>query len=150
MKFIVLHICLAVAIPVFAQQENTKSSSDLSINLYENALLQVENLIITQSPTDSLIFYLLSDAKDFANKKRWYEGYEILKTIMELFGESVQSVEAIYEDDTSIPTNSTANDGVPRSIEYTDYPTFPFQLEVGVDYSRQEFELSFVENDSTI
>ena len=133
---------------LFAQQGSNNQSPDINQYLYENGLLQVENLILTNSSPDSLIFYLLSDAKDFASETNWLEGYEILKTIIEIFGDS-SNPEVNNSEDLSRSVISD-NSQMPTSTRQIEYPTFPFQLEVGVDYSLQEFELSFVENDSTI
>lgn len=142
---IALHASLIIATCSFAQQAN---DNDLAKNLYENALLQVENLMLTQSPSDSLIFDLLSDAKNFAGKQRWPEGTEILKAILAMYDES----SITDTEEVNILKSAEMNNrmGFSESPNYPEKPSFPFQLEVGVDYSRQEFELSFVENDSTI
>lgn len=152
MRFVLLYILLSIIFPIilFAQEENNYSSDEVSKNLFENAMLQVENLIITQSPTDSLIFYLLSDAKNFGNKEYWRDGYEILNTILEIYGEGSVSVDSDIESSQSDNKNLITQSVDSTISNYPYYPTFPFQLEVGVDYSLQEFELSFVENDSTI
>jgi hypothetical protein len=138
----------AFASALVAQQENNDPSPDIKRHLYENALLQVENLILTQSMPDSVVYYLLSDAKNFASEKSWDEGYEILKAIIAIYGEdSVPKMEK-----SKVPSIADLPDDIQAKIadRFIEYPAFPFQLEVGVDYSLQEFELSFVENDSTI
>ena len=149
MKLILLILWIAVfARALFAQQESNNSSPDIDRNLYENALLQVENLMLIYSMPDSLVFYLLSDAKNFAAGNHWHDGYEILKTIISIYGEN--SDPEVNKSESLIGNAVPDNAGIPTPPRNIEYPTFPFQLEIGVDYSLQEFELSFVENDSTI
>lgn len=151
-KCIFLFIFLILSFPrvLSSQNEPDDTSVKISKNLYDNALLQVENILITNPPGDSLIYYLLNDAQYFAAKQSWSDGYEILKTVIEIYGDNSLNNEndEIYESSNNKSLNlPKSNFSVPL---YPEYPTFPFQLEVGIDYSLQEFELSFIENDSTI
>jgi hypothetical protein len=152
LRLLCLLIFLAISFPKssFSQQENSDASVNLYKNLYDNALIEVENLLTVQLPADSLIYLLIEDAQHFASQESWEDGFEILKTIIEIYGvnsTNIKSDEFNESADSKTLTPPNNNSSVPL---YPEYPTFPFQLEVGVDYSLQEFELSFIENDSTI
>lgn len=147
MRITSLFICLILT-GLLNAQTASDSSDGLHRSLYENALLQIQNIILTPPPSDSIVFYLMSDARQFAGDQQWLEAYEILKAALTLYEENFPSDKGEELDDD--PLNSEIQARVPRDTYHPQYPRYPFQLEVGVDYSQQEFELSFLENDSAI
>ena len=147
--FLLILLVISYSKVLFSQNESDDTSVNISKNLYDNALLQVENLLVTKPPADSLIFYLLEDAQGFANDKSWNDGYQVLKSILEIYGADSGEKYKNENDGSIVDLLISQNKNSTTSL-YPQYPTFPFQLEVGVDYSLQEFELSFIENDSTI
>ncbi|RMI15159.1 MAG: hypothetical protein D6681_04500 [Calditrichaeota bacterium] len=121
------------------------SLSRLEARLYDITLLQVEQLLLTSPPEDSLAFDLLEDARELAAGGQWNEGRELLSTILELYAAS--------EDDLSagdVSSESGITDA-PASLASPAAPatTAQFQVETGVDYSLQEFELA-LETDPTL
>jgi len=123
----------------------------LEKNLYEAALLQVENhLLRQQNSSDSLIIDLLADARNLAEQEEWSGGREILNAILSLLetppednnSHNLQSWEKNNDDEKYYNTSSLSL-SMPNAAAQ-------FQVESGIDYSQQEFEIDFVENDSVI
>ncbi len=124
---------------------STDSVETLQKSLYETALLQVENLLLQQNSHDSLNQLLIDDAQNFAEEGNWASALEILNTILDLYQpmgkeDSSDFLGSDENDDTGIYTTEMSN---PAS-------TSRFFVETGVDYSIQEFELSFSEDDSIL
>lgn len=127
------------------------SLSLLEQNLYESNLARVETLLLGL-PEDSLIYQLLEDAAALAAIKNWRGGQEILNTILALYetaeamdgGAERSFVESPAPDSGAIDPN----DNFSSSSIFDPAPQF--QIESGIDYSRQEFEVTFLENDSVI
>jgi hypothetical protein len=122
----------------------------LERNLYQAAFLQVENLLLRYSGADSLFLDLLADAQSLATQQNWRDGREILNAILEL-SEADSAVEDSEvhskKSDNSALANIYSSGGLSLSMPNT---TPQFQIESGVDYSLQEFEIDFLENDSVL
>jgi hypothetical protein len=108
----------------------------------------VENLLLLQPQIDSLAYFLFQDAESFSSNGNWATAYELLETIIDLFGknrtfQNLDSQKFASFDYTNLQAGN-------QSFPMPSNPKPYFQLELGVDYSQQEFELSFLENDSTI
>ncbi len=131
-----------------AQSVAGKDSLQMEQALYENTLLQIRISLVRSQPPDSLIIDLLSDADEFAQKGFWREGREMLTTILSLLQGSDEISKISPEQEQSSPNSKTPDDYSLTPSTYTMQPYF--QIETGVDYSLQEFEMSFLESDSVI
>lgn len=128
------------------------SVSLLEQNLYESGLAQVETLLLRRQPEDSLIYQLLGDARTLAAQNDWRGGQDILNTILALYemeGEMDSSLGVSFTRDLHVNGGEIAPGSHGASLSAFD-PAPRFQIESGIDYSRQEFELTFLENDSVI
>ncbi len=144
----------AAGSPAAAQPVSDSPTDSLSLlerNLYESGLARVETLLLRQ-PQDSLIYQLLEDARALAAIKNWREGQDILNTILALY-ETAQAMDGGAE--LSFGENPTPDSGtIDPNYNFSSLSIFDpeprFQIESGIDYSRQEFEVTFLENDSVI
>ena len=146
--FLFLMCCPAWILP---QESDPPNDADrLAKNLYEVTALQVENLLLSVSPDDSLIFDLISDAKMLAEAQEWQEGIEILNTVLEIAEPAGNAFDLANE----LLTGNNADDNFNYAIDGPSIPvlgTSPrLQIEAGVDYAQQEFEISFFESDSVL
>ncbi len=130
---------------VFSQQTGGSAGDpedSLVRTIFESVLLDVENLQLTRGITDSLFFALKADARELGAEGRWTEALEVLNTLLDLFSDPAGE---------SIPSPSplsawTQNDPAVRSR----YALQQFEIESGVDYSQQEFEVALLESDSVL
>lgn len=129
-------------------QSVSNDSLQMEQTLYENNLLQIEITLVKSQPPDSLIDTLLSDAEEFARNGQWKEGREMLATILSLLLASEAPPRIFPEPEQSSSNEPATEDYSFSSSSYTRQPYF--QVETGVDYSLQEFEMSFLESDSVI
>ena len=140
---IILVIC--AGLPV-AAQSTALTDSVLLKTICQTNLLQIESRLIANPEADSLLIQLYQDAKQFAENGNWGDANAILETIFEILDISVEAPQlnrAHREDDSFFLSSKNptklANPHIAR-----------FEIESGVDYSQQEFELSFIENDSVL
>jgi len=114
MKLILLFLWITIFVSALvARQESGDTSPDINRHLYESALLQVENLILTQSIPDSVVLYLLSDAKSFASERSWDKGYEILKAIVGIYGGN----SGPEMEKSEVPSKSHMTDNSPKTLD---------------------------------
>ncbi len=132
----------------WAQSLDAKSDTPLAKTLYETELLQVENLQLTVALNDSLVVFLKQDAQNFAMEGNWTEASEVLETILDLYenAENLWSFEDLNaKNDLSLsPNNAEA------AVETGLANAQRFEIESGVDFSQQEFEITFLESDSIL
>lgn len=129
----------------------TDSLSRLEQNLYESSLMRVEMLLLRQ-PGDSLMYQLIDDARELAAMKNWPGAQEILNTILALY-ETAEAMDGGMEQgfgENPPPDSGAMHLNYNFSSSYIFDPAPRFHIESGVDYSRQEFEVTFLENDSVI
>ncbi|GEM_PF-2690727 len=131
-----------------AQSFVGNDSLQMEQTLYENALLQIEISLMKSQQPDSLIHDLLSDAAEFAQKGQWGEGMQLLSTILSLLQESDEDPSTSSKAEQASPNFKTPDEYSPGLPSYSQQPYL--QVETGVDYSLQEFEMSFLESDSVI
>ena len=159
-KFVVINIVrffLVTSLPIMfihsliLAQEESSVTSDMILekNKYESLCLQVENLLLLQPQIDSLAYFLLSDAENFSSNGDWEAGYEILTTIIDLYGKNTFSQTPDSQKFVAFNYENLQIENQPAFF-IPSTPKGYLQIEVGIDYSQQEFELSFLENDSTI
>ncbi len=144
----------AAGSPAGAQAVSASAIDSVALleqNLYESGLARVETLL-PGLPEDSLIYQLLEDAAALAAMKNWREGQEILNTILALYeaAEATDGSAGVSLRENPVPDSGvTALNSNFASLSVFD-PAPRFQIESGIDYSRQEFEVTFLENDSVI
>jgi len=131
-------------------QSQNRSSEILEKNLYESLKLEIEFLISSNSPVDSVIILLFDDAKKSAREQDWLNAIEILSSIQYFFTSIIQDPSQSIQFEIS-RDNSTNSQPVNFPNKVLEGEFFKgFQMETGIDYSLQEFEMTFLENDSTI
>ena len=125
-------------------------SASLAQLLYENARIQLETTLALQTNSDSLLFELMADADTLAAAGDWKGAREVLDTVFDLAGFTAAETGAE-------PATSAAELSIFPAARNTDdlffdtyRPASSFQIETGIDYSLQEFETSFIENDSVL
>jgi hypothetical protein len=112
--------------------------------------LQIEYLILSNSPVDSVIILLFDDAKKSAGEQDWQTAIDLLSSIQYLFTST-----ASHSSSKTRSENSRDTSYIYEPVNFSPVVSKGafingFQLETGIDYSLQEFEMSFLENDSTI
>ena len=103
-------------------------------------------MLLVHSDEDSLISYMLADARALAEAQDWASANEILSTAIDLL-----PLSATYTSDmvlSSVPGMTDA--ATPLTGLYLATARSRFEIESGVDYSQQEFEVTLLENDSVI
>lgn len=125
-------------------QEEGTTTGEIEQNLYEIQYTRIQTLLIQHftEEQDSLIISLIHDAQDLARDSSWTEAREILTTVEMLLENPDQ------DPPLSVHLNSQSVT-LPSEISTTPGNS-SFQLETGVDYSLQEYELSFLESDSLL
>ena len=128
-----LGLCLQPGTDIMAQSAD---SQQLNRDFYDSRLLQLEFLQQQSGIPDSSFIYLKQEAGYFARQKDW-------ETALDLVNQALEIVRAVPE--TEITEKETVVDPL---------VTFPsgwqWTLEMGSDYSRQEYEMSFIESDSVV
>lgn len=130
---------------VFSQQTGGSAGDPedfLARTIFESVLLDVENLQLTRGITDSLFFALQADARELGAEGKWPEALELLNTLLDLFSDPAE--DRIYQP--SLLSALTQND----PVAITPYVSHRFEVESGVDYSQQEFEVALLESDSVL
>jgi hypothetical protein len=133
----------------FISLSNPNKSEQLNPELkeiYESRKMQLEFILSQNTPVDSLIFSFMKEADFFAEYSDYGTALEILNDGFEYYSSKILP---------NISTNDTANMEIDPFILWpVNYPTlsksWELILEFGSDYSRQEYELSFIESDSLI
>ncbi len=133
----------------WAQSTEANGDTKLVKTLYETALLQVENLQLTVALDDSLVIFLKQDAQDFAKEGNWKEASEVLETILDLY-ENAENLLSFGDlktkNDAPLSTNIDAESAAETGLATVQR----FEIESGVDFSQQEFEITFLESDSIL
>jgi hypothetical protein len=138
-------LLIFVSVPV-AAQTTALTDSVLLKTICQTNLLQIESKLMTDPDVDSLVVQLYQDAKQFAQKKEWIEASVILETIFDILDLSHETMHNNQAD-----RNNEAFFSIRSDFENSfNYSVKRFEVESGVDYSQQEFELSFIENDSVL
>jgi hypothetical protein len=127
-------------------QSTALTDSVLLKTICQTNLLQIESTLLTNPDADSLVIQLYQDAKQFAEDGNWTDANIILETIFEILDIS---------DGSSLLNQTNREDQTPflgliNPIKSANTHISRFEIESGVDYSQQEFELSFIENDSVL
>ncbi len=127
---------------IYAQMENSDAKkSDYEI-LYQTARLQFSILVPDTTAIDGFLRQLWHDARASADSSQFKTAYEIMETLIEMAADEPAETEPPPDP---VETNSSLNSRLGQPIYQWN-----LQLETGLDYSRQEFEMSFIDSDSTL
>ena len=110
--------------------------------LYESRQSQLECILQVEIPSDSLVYYLQQEAQHFAEQSLYTVAIDLLDEALRMVTPHINSGGA-----SLLPSNQVWVRSIPdQTLED------PWQLsaEFGTDYSRNEYELSYVESDSVI
>ncbi|MEZ4766049.1 MAG: hypothetical protein R3C26_23540 [Calditrichia bacterium] len=133
----------AIGIPVFAQQSGSTNDA-IEHTIYLTNLLQIENLQMTADDPDSLIAQMVSDAESLAAEQNWDAANTVLETIIDMF--AIPELSQVSEKQNVTSLKNDAGNYSPIAAKLQPR----FEIESGIDYSQQEFEVSFLENDSVL
>lgn len=147
---------LAVGLLLFAAQPNfvfpqtfprmASDSTNIWKQLYEIRIMQLEFQIRQRPPSDSLVWALQKEAWYFARRQDWQTALELLNQTLNLFEEPLPENPA-----SSSHQFSYSHDANQADFSGTGFPEgWQWSLEIGSDYSRQEYEMSFIESDSVV
>lgn len=125
--------------------DSEQLNSDLK-DIYESRKMQLEFILSQNTQVDSLIFSFMSEADFFAKYSDYETALEILNDGFEYYSSNMQP-NALANDTTTIEMYTII-------LPPVNFPTFSKSwdliLEFGSDYSRQEYELTYIESDSLI
>jgi hypothetical protein len=116
-----------------------KAQSENNREIFESRRLQIEFLLQQTDTGDSLVLNLVKEADYFAGQNSYDLAIDLLD----------QSLELISGE----PENQSADEKqmlLSRDISMDFNTSWSMSLEAGTDYSRSEYELSFIESDSVI
>ncbi|MCB0263788.1 MAG: hypothetical protein KDH98_11580 [Calditrichaeota bacterium] len=142
-KWILMLLYFAIGIPVFAQQSGSTNDA-IEHTIYLTNLLQIENLQMTADDPDSLIAKMVSDAESLAAEQNWDAANTVLETIIDMF--AIPELSQVSEKQNVTSLENDAGNYSPIAAKLQPR----FEIESGIDYSQQEFEVSFLENDSVL
>ena len=115
-------------------------------NLYEAVTARLQFQLL-QHP-DSLARAFFQDAQEFARHGDWVAALDMLELVQEMLQEAVSTNPSHATDPAERP--HAESPGVSASLPPYGAPPLAFQWEVGVDYSRQEFEMTYLNVDRLI
>jgi len=133
-----LHIFLLLTFTYSAEQN--------LFEIYQSRKMQIQFLSQNFPPPDSLIFNLISEAELFAGQENYPIAISLLDQAIEFYtqGEETGGTGKIpYQ--LSFNNNQLA---LPQKVD--SYSVWQIVAETGIDYSRNEYELNYLETDSVI
>ncbi|UCF64205.1 MAG: hypothetical protein JSW33_16860 [bacterium] len=125
--------------PSFTQNSDLKTA-------YESRKVQLDFLIETVQLTDSLIYYYVNEAEYFARQEEYQIATDLLNEAIDFLSMKPDTADVSELDFLDLITPWAKN------LSISDQPRNPWQFtaEMGTDFSRNEYELSFLESDSLI
>jgi len=154
MKFLFLALILGIQIIrgffQFSLAQMTSQVSALTITdfkeFYESRKLQLKFLLSRIANPDNLILSLEEEANYFAIQNDW-------ETALDLVNQALELCISPQTDDSKL--DYSAANGNNLSLPVSSFSLLPsdiwqWTVEIGTDYSRQEYEMSFIESDSVI
>ena len=126
-------------------QDSNQTATDFK-EFFESRKLQLKFLLGHIAHPDSLIISLKEEADYFAARNDYETALDLLNQALNLcaFPGSEKSHSNFSADGENSPSLSASD------IAILPSPIWQWTLEVGTDYSRQEYEMSFIESDSVI
>ncbi len=111
-------------------------------DLYQSRKLQLEFLLTQTVPPDSFAYQLMEESEYFARQKDW-------ATALSLLEEAISDLNSPIGAESSDTSALDASlDRVLTNYELNPPPAWEWSLEFGSDFSRQEYEISYIETDS--
>ncbi len=140
-------VVMLVVVQALSAQTDPDSSFIFWENMFEAVSAQVE-YSVTVTP-DSLVRSLLREAQRLAREGDWPAALEMVTLIQELIRDG--SAAAAESENPSSPAVDEPVPTDPPEVRLPDTAApLRFQWEVGVDYSRQEFEMTYWNTDSLV
>ena len=117
-----------------------------SAEIYQSRRMQIEFLSQNFPPPDSLIFYLISEADLFAGQENYTIATSLLDQAIEFYSQSLEP----EDTETILDHSSNVNFDWALSPGVEVHSVWQIVAEAGTDYSRNEYELNYLETDSVI
>lgn len=137
-----LMLLLASSSVLFGQTGADTTRAELDENLYQASLYKLKSLLIKEARVDTLVLDLVGDAKQLADSQQWSEATQLLLVAEELL---IPAKEADLQEISALLKEDAGSDGYPPGgISSQAFPAY-FQVESGIDFSRQAYQLSLEE-----
>jgi hypothetical protein len=142
----VIYVVFVLSECIWCQVDPKNLNSLNTRELFESRLLQLEFLSEKINfASDSLAVYLREEINYFTESEEWETALALIDQLITYYQEQNQ----IFENPPDFgQSDSFINAEIPQL--YTSPERLQWTLETGTDYSRQEFEMSFIETDSVI
>ena len=145
--FVFLYLLSSLAGLSAQVEDSSTDATQYHQNLYESTYLQLEIQLDRILLPDSLIHYIIDDATSLAAEGLWSDAFQLLVTAKDLLKEETASQNDNADRlAASLPDNEQwSYDPESGTIESSS-----LQIESGIDYSVQEFEVAFVDDDAVL
>ncbi len=138
-------ILFLLNVPILPAQTIPTAGESLTLSdLYQSRKLQLEFLLNQATPTDSLPYELLRESDYFAGQKDWETALSLLDEAIDVLNAS-PAPDGLSASSLDLDLNRAL-----KEFESNPPPAWEWSVEFGSDYSRQEYEISYIENDSLI
>ena len=125
--------------PALAQDNDLKS-------IYESRKIQAEFLVQMSEETDSLLYYYVREAEYFAQQDEYQIATDLLDQAINYLSSTADTLSSGDINFLDLIKPLTAG----PAVKSQSPGNWQITTEVGTDYSRNEYELSFLESDSLI
>ena len=141
--FVVIIFLVLTLNTLIAQNSPDEVQKDGSKDLFNSRLMQLDFMIQQDLLVDSLVILLRKEAELFATQGDFASALSLLDQALDLTKSFDNNSMNVFEQTTTVSSQSP-------EIETTGIPPGKWAIEIGTDYSRLEYELSFIESDSVV
>jgi len=128
---------------LIAQNNPNEVQKDVSEDLFKSRLIQLDFIIQQEPLVDSLVILLRGEAELFAKQSDFSSALSLLDQALDLSDSFDNDSLNVFKQVSSTSSQSPA-------VQTIGLPPGKWAIEVGTDYSRLEYELSFIESDSVV
>lgn len=139
---LIFFLLLILGTVVYAQKNNSEKTNFDFESLYQTAQLQFNILVPDTTNLDDFLVQLWHDARASADSSQFKTAYEIMETLIEMTADE--------PEEPALAADPVEENSPEKSEKRPSVYLWNLQIETGLDYSRQEFEMSFIDSDSTI
>jgi hypothetical protein len=129
----------------YGEESNFSLTKTQLKEIYESRKIQLEFLLQDSLETDSLIFYMIREAEYFNDVEEYSFAIEILDQVIS----TINDPKNPFEDNLNITTCTDSTNVLINTLT-TNPNIWNWSVEVGSDYSKQEYELNYIESDSVV
>lgn len=145
-KSLLIFLLFLFHLSVYSQIAGLDRQNTLSQELYLSRMMQLDFLLKQNTSTDSLFILLRQEAVYFAEQSDFENALDLIEQAVTLYQAALEKAK-IGNDEPSSLTNP-AIDIKQNSTNFNN--PWQWTAELGTDYSRLEYELSYIESDSIV